>query len=118
MARLSCEKRAELESFWRSHHDEWERSALNQREYCEAHDLPLKRFGNWRAKFKTETAAVQGKLLYRRGSSLRHMASHMSNKEIVSTSTGYVPSVKSMPDGHRNFRGAGQPQTIWPDHLH
>jgi len=54
MARLSCEKRSELESFWHSHHDEWEHSALNQQEYCEVHGLPLKRFGNWRAKFKTE----------------------------------------------------------------
>ncbi len=44
MARLSSEKRAELEGFWRSHHDEWERSSLNQREYCELHALPLKRF--------------------------------------------------------------------------
>ena len=25
--------------------------------------LQLKRFGNWRAKFKSETAAVQGELL-------------------------------------------------------
>ena len=112
MARLSCEKRAELEGFWRSHHDEWERSALNQREYCEVHGLPLKRFGNWRAKFKTETATVQGKLLYRRGGSLRLMASHLSNKEIASTSTGYVPSVKSMPDGRRNFRVADKKRII------
>jgi len=28
MARLSCEKQAELESFWRSHHEGWERSTL------------------------------------------------------------------------------------------
>jgi len=112
MARLSCEKRVELESFWRSHHDEWEHSSLNQREYCEVHGLPLKRFGNWRAKFKTETAAVQDNLLYRRGSSLRHMAGHMSNKEIVSTSTGYVPSVKSMPNGRRNFRVADKKRIV------
>ena len=63
MARLSCGKRAELKSFWRSHHEEWECSTLNQWEYCEAHGLPLKRFGNWRAKFKSETAADQDKLL-------------------------------------------------------
>ena len=112
MARLSSEKRAELESFWRSHHEEWERSTLNQREYCEAHCLPLKRFGNWRAKFKTETAAVQGKLLYRRGGSLGHMASHMSDKEIAQTSTGYVPSAKSMPDGRRNFRMADKKRIV------
>jgi len=27
---------------------------LNQREYCEAPGIPLKAFGNWRAKFKAE----------------------------------------------------------------
>lgn len=112
MARLSSEKRAELEGFWRSHHKGWERSTLNQREYCEAHGLPLKRFGNWRAKFKTETVAVQGKLLYRRSESLSHMASHMSSREIASTSTGYVPSVKLMPDGRRNFRMADKKRIV------
>ncbi|HUT40401.1 MAG TPA: transposase [Gammaproteobacteria bacterium] len=112
MARLSSEKRAELEGFWRSHHEGWERSTLNQREYCEAHGLPLKRFGNWRDKFKTEAAAVQGKLLYRRGESLSHMASHMSGREIAPTSTGYVPSVKSMPDGRRNFRMADKKRIV------
>jgi transposase len=112
MARLSCEKRAELEGFWRSHHDEWERSTLNQREYCKVHSLPLKRFGNWRAKFKTETAAIEGKLLYRRGGNLRHMASHMSDKEIASASTDYVPSVKSMPNGRRNFRVADKKRIV------
>ena len=29
MARLSSEKRAELEGFWRAHHEGWERSTLN-----------------------------------------------------------------------------------------
>jgi hypothetical protein len=57
--------RVELEAFWRSHHEAWLRSDLNQREYCEAHGLPLKRFGNWRAKFKQEPEAPQ-KLLSRR----------------------------------------------------
>jgi hypothetical protein len=40
------------EAFWRKHHETWQQSALNQREYCEAHGIPLKAFGNWRAKFK------------------------------------------------------------------
>jgi hypothetical protein len=48
MARVSAEKRAELEGFWRSHHEGWKTSPLNQREYCDLHGLPLKRFGNWR----------------------------------------------------------------------
>ena len=25
------------EAFWRAHHEAWKHSALNQREYCEAH---------------------------------------------------------------------------------
>jgi transposase len=54
---------------------------LNQREYCEAHGLALKRFGNWRAKFKDEDLAPR-KLLWRRGNSASPMtkkASHMTN---------------------------------------
>jgi hypothetical protein len=32
------------EAFWRAHHEAWKRSDLNQRQYCEAHDLPQKGF--------------------------------------------------------------------------
>ena len=42
------------EAFWRAHHEAWRHSELNQREYCEAQGIPLKAFGNWRAKFKAE----------------------------------------------------------------
>ena len=45
------------EAFWRAHHEAWCRSELNQREYCEARRIPLKAFGNWRAKFKAEPQA-------------------------------------------------------------
>lgn len=82
MSRWPADYRIELEAFWRSHHEAWRRSGLNQREYCEVHGLPLKRFGNWRAKFKAEPEVV-GKLLYRRGGGLSHMtkwASHMTNE--------------------------------------
>lgn len=82
MSRWPADYRVELEAFWRSHHEAWRRSDLNQREYCEAHGLPLKRFGNWRAKFKQEPEILQ-KLLYRRGGRLGHMtkwASHMTNE--------------------------------------
>lgn len=82
MSRWPADYRLELEAFWRSHHEAWRRSELNQREYCEANGLPLKRFGNWRSKFKTEPE-VTGKLLYRRGGGLSHMtkwASHMTNE--------------------------------------
>jgi len=27
------------EAFWRAHHEAWQQSALNQREYCEAHGI-------------------------------------------------------------------------------
>lgn len=68
---------AEREAFWRSHHEAWQRSTLNQREYCEAHGLVLKRFENWRAQFKDEPEVPQ-KLLYRRGGRPSHMTSHMT----------------------------------------
>jgi hypothetical protein len=27
------------EAFWQAHHEAWQQSALNQREYCEAHGI-------------------------------------------------------------------------------
>jgi hypothetical protein len=63
------------EAFWRAHHEAWKRSDLNQREYCEAQGIPLKAFGNWRAKFKAEPRPAERKLLYRR-SGLSHTLSH------------------------------------------
>lgn len=54
---MATEKRSwtrQGETFWRAHHDAWKRSDLNQRQYCEAHGIPLKAFGNWRAVFKAE----------------------------------------------------------------
>ena len=67
------------EAFWRAHHDAWRRSELNQREYCEAQSIPLKAFGNWRARFQAEPQPLERKLLYRRGAlshSLSHTLSH------------------------------------------
>jgi hypothetical protein len=63
------------EVFWRAHHEAWRRSDLNQREYCEAEDISLKAFGNWRAKFEAEPQPPARKLLYRRGG-LSHTVSH------------------------------------------
>ena len=91
MPRMKPTKRSELESFWRAHLDDWRRSDLNQREYCELHGLLLKRFGNWRAKLKHEDPAPTGKLLYRRGGGLKHMSEHML-KEIPSAPSSYIPS--------------------------
>jgi len=75
---VAIEKRPEeinQKAFWRARHEAWRRSELNQREYCEAQGIPLKAFGNWRAKFKTEPQPLERKLLYRRGG-LRHTLSH------------------------------------------
>jgi hypothetical protein len=73
-------------AFWRKHHEAWQQSTLNQREYCEAHGIPLKAFGNWRAKFKAEPQPETPRLLYRRrdlshrlSHSLSHSLSHMTN---------------------------------------
>ncbi len=103
MARVSSEKRAELEGFWRSHHEGWKTSPLNQREYCELHGLPLKRFGNWRDHFKVEDEVRQAGLLYRRGG-LSHMTSPMTDRENGPVSTGYIPSGRTLPEARRNFR--------------
>ena len=54
------------EAFWRAHHEPWQRSELTQRQYCEAQGIPLKAFGNRRAKFKAEPQPSERKLLYRR----------------------------------------------------
>ena len=64
---MKAAKKSELEAFWRAHLESWRNSTLNQREYCEAHGLPLKRFENWRAKFKHEEMRPAAKLLWRRG---------------------------------------------------
>jgi hypothetical protein len=53
------------DAFWRAYHEVWKRSDLNQRQYYEAEGIPLKAFGNWRAKFKAEPQPPERKLLYR-----------------------------------------------------
>jgi len=109
--RMTTAKSLELESFWRAHLDGWRRSDLNQREYCEAHGLPLKRFGNWRAKLRHEEPANAGKLLYRRSGRLSHMSSHMTTKETKPVT--YLPSARSMlPDGRRRFSEADKRRIV------
>jgi len=113
MARSTAAKRLELESFWRSHLEGWRRSDLNQREYCELHGLPLKRFGNWRAKLKHEEPASAGKLLYRRGGGLRHMSRHVSNKGTVLAPATYIPSASATPpNGRRQFSKADKKRIL------
>ena len=59
MGRVGWAKHEELEAFWRFHYDEWARGRLNQREHCELHGLPLKRFGNCRVQFKGEEQSAR-----------------------------------------------------------
>jgi hypothetical protein len=66
MAEQSRPWRRQGEAFWRAHHEAWKRSDLNQRQYCEFHNLPQKAFENWRQKFKAEPEPLQRQLLYRR----------------------------------------------------
>lgn len=97
------------EAFWRSHHEAWKRSDLNQREYCEVQGLSLKAFGNWRAKFKAEPDASVRKLLYRRGGlshrlshTLSHSLSHtLSHWAYPSSDPNPAPIVPPSRPGHR-----------------
>ena len=99
------------EAFWRAHHEAWKRSDLNQREYCEAQGIPLKAFGNWRAKFKAEPQPPERKLLYRRGGlshTLSHSLSHPLSHVTYPSSEG--PVVPPPREGHRrrfSCRGRG-----------
>ncbi len=112
MPRMTASKSLELETFWRAHLDGWRRSDLNQREYCELHGLPLKRFGNWRATLRHEEPAGAGKLLYRRGGGLKHMSKHML-KEISSAPSSYIPSARSGGSGRRrNFSEADKQRIV------
>lgn len=112
MPRLSAAKHAELAGFWRAHLDGWRRSDLNQREYCELHGLPLKRFENWRARYRHEDRRYPRKVLYRRNGELSHMASHMT-KEIPPTPASYIPSGKlSGANRRRNFNEADKKRIV------
>jgi Transposase len=92
------------EAFWRAHHEAWRRSDLNQREYCEAQGIPLKAFGNWRAKFKAEPQPPTRKLLYRRrglSHTLSHSLSHALSHVTYPSSWSEGPVVPPARDGHR-----------------
>jgi hypothetical protein len=92
------------EAFWRAHHQAWRCSELNQREYCEAQGIPLKAFGNWRAKFKAEPQLPERKLLYRRGGlnhTLSHSLSHTLSHVTYPFSWSEGPVVPPARDGHR-----------------
>jgi hypothetical protein len=96
------------EAFWRAHHEAWKRSDLNQRQYCEAEGIPLKAFGNWRAKFKAEPQPPERKLLYRRrglshplSPRLSHPLSHPLSHVAYPSSWSGGPIVPRPREGHR-----------------
>jgi hypothetical protein len=74
---------------------------LNQREYCEWQGIPLKAFGNWRAKFKAEPQPPAPKLLYRRGG-LSHTLSH-SVSHMTKGAPDAAPIVPPARAGHRRW---------------
>lgn len=84
------------EAFWRAHHEAWKRSDLNQREYCATQGIPLKAFGNWRAKFTVEPEAPVRQLLYRRGG-LSHTLSHRLSHTLSHT-LGHMTYPSFSPD--------------------
>ena len=103
------------EAFWRAHHEAWRRSELNQREYCEAQGIPLKAFGNWRAKFKAEPQPPPRKLLYRRGGlshTLNHSPSHTLSHVTYPSSWSEGPVVPPARDGHRRRFSAADKRRI------
>ena len=112
-ARLSEENRNELQAFWRAHIQGWRDSTLNHRECCEAYGLPLKRFGNWRAKFRDEDPRLTDKLLFQRGGASKHMLMPMRSE----AGSPYVPCLTSAPDGEtqgfdqRRISGSSKP--VW-----
>jgi hypothetical protein len=46
------------EAFWRAHHEAWQQSALNQREYCETQGIPLKVFWQLASEVQSRAAAT------------------------------------------------------------
>jgi hypothetical protein len=103
------------EAFWRAHHEAWQQSDLNQREYCEAHGLSLKAFGNWRARFKAEPQPPVRKLLYRRGGlshTPSHSLSHPLSHVTYPSSWSEGPVVPPARDGHRRRFSAADKRRI------
>lgn len=103
------------EAFWRTHHEAWCRSELNQRQYCESQGIPLKAFGNWRAKLKAEPQLPERKLLYRRRG-LSHTLSHGLSHGLSHMTYGSIASGPSVPpprDGRRRtFSEADKRQMV------
>jgi hypothetical protein len=99
------------EAFWRAHHEAWQQSELNQREYCEAQGIPLKAFGNWRARFKAEPQPPARKVLYRRGV-LSHALSHSLSHGLSHDLRVPGPIVPPARDGRRRRFSEADKQQI------
>lgn len=107
MPKLPTAKRMKLREYWRWHLIAWQNSDMNQREYCEAHDLPLKRFGNWRAELRHEMPPPPVRLLYRRSVLVKPRLKPELNKEKAHLPPGYMPAVpQAPPQGRRYFSPA------------
>ena len=98
------------EAFWRAHHEAWIESELNQREYCEAYGVPLKAFGNWRAKFKAGPQTPARKVLYRRGG-LSHTFSHGLSHGL-SHDLPIGPNIQPAREGRRRMFSEADKQQI------
>jgi hypothetical protein len=99
--------------FGRAHHEAWQQSELNQREYCEAQWIPLKAFVASEVQGRAQPPSP--KLLYRRrglshtlSHSVSHRLSHMTNGSPMSG-----PIVPSAREGHRRqFSEADKRQIV------
>jgi len=92
------------EAFWRAHHEAWLQSELNQREYCGAYGIPLKAFGNWRARFKAEPQPPARKVLYRHGvlsHALSHGLSHGPSHDLPVSGPIVPPAREGQVERHR-----------------
>ena len=99
------------EAFWRAHHEAWLQSELNQREYCEAYGIPIKAFGNWRARFKAEPHPPARKVLYRRGG-VSHALSHSLSHGLSHDLRVPGPIVPPARDGRRRRFSEADKQQI------
>ena len=107
MTHLPPRKRMDLRDFWFRHLLAWQNSDMNQREYCEAHKLPLKRFGNWRATLRAVMPPPPRRLLYRRSVILSHMTDTMTNRESQGLTPGYLPPPPpTLPEPRSHFSPA------------
>jgi hypothetical protein len=85
---------------------------LNQREYCEVQGIPLKAFGNWRAKFKAEPQPQERKLLYRRRG-LSHALSHSLSHGLSHDLAVSGPNIPPAREGRRrSFSEADKRQIL------